>query len=143
MKSTLFFILFLLGTAGFGQTYVNEQRLVEYLGQDRYTKLYQAGSGYLKFLDARLSYGFELIDYVPEKMSSFVQLQTIEKVNADKSVTQVSASDFVQQALNGSINYLLFKFEWDQHAYTYYRLGDTGKALLIFPTDYVTEKMNN
>lgn len=143
MKFKLLFILLLSGVFSFGQSYTNESKLIEFLGQERFTKLHDANSSYLKFLDARLSYGFQLVDYVPEKMSSFPVVETIEKINADKTTSSIAAADFVDLALSGNINYLMYKLDWDQSTHTYYRLGNTGKVLVILPNDMITQKVNN
>lgn len=145
MPMKVFFaLLFVLSAqVAISQTYQNESKLIEYLGQEKFDQLKANGSGYLKFLDARQSHGFAIMDYDAEKMSDFTVLNSVNKMNPnDKSVSQVSVDTFLSEINSGTINYLLYKFEWDQNSYTYYRLGSSGKVLVIYPNDYITEMMN-
>lgn len=142
MKSIVFGIIFFVGLAVSAQTYTNETKLIEYLGLTRYNSLASNSSSYLKFLDARYSFGFEIIEYVPEKMNSFPVLTTVDMTNSDKIKTTVSIADFLNQINANTINYLMYDLQWDRSKTTYYVLGNTGKVLMIHSVEYINSKVN-
>lgn len=142
MKSILLSIILLVGLTATAQPYANETKLIEYLGLNRYNSLVSSSSSYLKFLDARYSYGFEIIEYVQEKMNSFPVLTTVDLTNSDKTKTTVSIETFLDQINTNTINYLMYDLQWDRSKTTYYVLGNTGKVLMIHSVEYINEKVN-
>ena len=142
MKNLLLALaLTFVGTA-FTQIYQHEQKLIEFLGQNRYDNLASKNSKYLDFLDARCAYGYELIEYADEKMNDFQKITSVQLTNVDKTTTVIDCNQLVQSIQNGSFNILRLKLEYDRNSPTYYTLGNTGKVLMLHPTDHINKKMN-
>lgn len=144
----LIFALTLLFCSSFSiaQTLQNENEIVEYLGQSKFDQLSQSNPSYLKFLDAKCSFGFEIESMGSEKTSGFETLNTIKFNDPDNKITKtpstITASQFVQMYEDGSLNILMYEIVGDKSAMTYYVLGNTGKVLMVFPVDYIAQKVN-
>ena len=138
-------VVFLVSTISFAQNYSNESYLIEYLGQSRFDQLSASNSQYLNFLDARCSFGFDVIDYFDEeeKMVDFVTLNEFPKKTETKNVLNVSAADFLSEIESGNFNFIMYLLQWDRKSITYYIIGDTGKILLIYPVNYINDKVNS
>ncbi len=142
MKNLIAFIAIALSAISFSQNYSNESYLVEYLGQAKFDQLSQSGSQYLSFLDARCSYGYEVMDYVDEKMNDFEVLNEFPKKTQTKDVINVSPGDFLAEIESGNFNFIMYLLNWDRSEITYYVIGNTGKVLMIYPVDHINEKVN-
>ena len=140
-------LILLSGSAySFAQTLQNESKIVEFLGQSEFDQMSQANPSYLEFLDAKCSYGFEIESMGPEKTSGFETLSSITYNDPNnkitKSPTTVTPSEFVQMYEDGTLNFLMYEIRGDRSAMTYYVLGNTGKVLMVFPVDYISQKVN-
>lgn len=140
-------IALVIVTNAIGQTLNNQQKLVEYLGQERFDELQTSNPSYLQFLDIKCSKGFDVIELASEKTQNMPVLNDIEKIDPNqkfhKTPNTISASDFVQLFENGSLNFLMYQLQGDRYEMRYYVLGNTGKVLMIYPTDYISQLVNN
>lgn len=143
MKFLILLIALITTNLVFCQTYTNQTKMIEYLGTTRYNSLAQNNAGYLRYIDARYSHGFSLIDYVDEKMNSFPVLSSLIKKNQDKTTTIISIDQFLSEITNGTVNYLMYSLKGDQKEHKHYVLGNSGKVLVVHSTEYVTNQLNN
>lgn len=144
MKKLLIAISLLIIGSAFAQDPVqNEQQIINFVGSERYAELQSENPSYLNFLDARISFGYQITDFDEDKRSTFKVLDEIPLLMPDKTVIEVSATDFIAGMESGIYSILMVKLPWDQSMMTYYTLGSTGKVLMIYPVSYINEKMNN
>lgn len=131
----------------------NQAKVAEYLGDSRFNELLQSNPSYLTFLDTRCSEGYKLIDMPAEKTAGMTVLNSItyeEWVVPEKSQEQVVSTteltltpeEFVQEALDPEFNFLKYHFKYDQKEMTYFVLGATGKAIIIYPVEYINKQAN-
>lgn len=137
-------IVFLLGAnyTLFGQAPVLEKQLQieEFLGQPKFNELLSTNPSYLTFLDTRCSAGYKIVEMTKEKSGSFQLIEKIQKNSTmDSPVEAVTAAEFVQAANDPSFNFLQYSFQFDRTEMTYYKLGSTGKVLMIFPVRYINQ----
>lgn len=147
MRSFIYCLFALvLSTGAFGQSLQNQQKIVDYLGQEKFDQIQSSNPSYLTFLDVKCSDGFDIIEMVPEKTQNFTVLNEIVVIDPNNKITKtpttVSADDFVQMFENGSLNFLMYQLQGHKTQMTYYVLGNTGKVLMVFPTDYITQRVN-
>lgn len=122
----------------------NESKIIELLGQEKFDQMVSINPGYLKYLDARCE-AFTIIDFSEEKFGYLKPLQTLVKRNpSNKSEGNLSVSpaEMVQEYNDGNFNILLYDFYYDKSEYTYYRIGDTGKIIMIYPVDQIIKNVD-
>ena len=147
MRSIIYCLFALVVTTNaFSQTIENQQKIVDYLGQEKFDELLSANPSYLKFLDVKCSNGFDIIEMAPEKSQNFSVLTEIEKIDPNqkysKTPNTISADEFVQLFENGNLNFLMYQLQGHKTQMTYFVLGNTGKVLMVYPTDYITQLVN-
>lgn len=127
--------------------YQNESNIIEYLGQEDYDQLIQSNPSYLEFLDAKCTHGFAIESMESEKTSGFTVLNEIPLIDPNNKITKtppvLTANEFVEMFQDGTVNMLLCNLRADRSKMTYYVLGNTGKVLLIYPVEYINQKVNN
>lgn len=157
LLKTLGFTIFLCGAsqASFSQltNLENQSQIVEYLGDSRFNDLLQSNPSYLSFLDTRCSNGYKIIDMPSEKTVGMTVLNSIayeEWVAPEKAEEEVLKSvelsstpeEFVENSTSPEFNFLKYKLAFDKSETTYYVLGSTGKAIMIYPIEYINKQVN-
>ena len=142
--SLLVFMVFLFGANltlnAQSDPLVNQAQIVEFLGQTKFNELLSTNPSYLTFLDTRCSSGYKIIDMSKEKAAEFELIDKIQKNNMYTSpVEAITAVEFVQAASSPNFNFLQYSFLFDSKEMTYYKLGSTGKVLMIFPVGYIAQ----
>jgi hypothetical protein len=146
VRSKMFalFLFIAVSVPSFGQnSYASESQLIEVLGQSKFDQLQQANPNYLKFLDARCTHGYVIMEMPKEKTEGFTMIKKIAKLTGNGTeVIGVTPEQFVLDATSPNFNFLMYKFDFDRSENTYYILGRTGKVLLILPVERINEIVN-
>lgn len=132
----------------------NPIQLAEYLGDSRFNQLHQSNPSYLEFLDERCSNGYTVIDMPLEKTEGMTVLNTIpalkwiviesEGKNVDQMISSsVTAEEFVLNHSQIDFNFLRYELAFEKSENTYYVLGNTGKVLIVYSVDHVSQKLNS
>ena len=124
----------------FSQVLENESKVIEFLGSERYQTELASNPGLIYFLDAKASYGFEIIDIIPGKEGDFQSIDDIQLHSKSQS-GQVSATDFLNDAQSADFNFLMYNFTMLASKNQYFKLGDTGKAIIIYSVEHVNSKI--
>lgn len=145
MRRFIFFAAF-FSTLAFGQNLQNAQLIEDFLGTERYQTLLSQNSGYLYFLDARISVGYAIYEMPTQKTVGFPVLENIPykntAVNPTEKYLYISASDFLQLHLTGNLFFPLYDIPYDQNKSVHYRLGNTGMILEVRPASYISQIAN-
>lgn len=144
LSTLMLLIVFLFGAnqALFGQstTLDNPDKVEQLLGEEKFNELLTSNPSYLVFLDTRCSSGYKIVDMTKEKAADFQLIQKIKKhATVDSELEAVTADEFVQYASDPNFNFLQYSFQFDRTEMTYYKLGSTGKVLMIFPVGYINQ----
>lgn len=143
MKTILTLALLLVTGILFAQNLSHKTQIIEHIGQDRYEMLTQNNSPSLNFMNERCEMGFSLLTLEEEKTAGFQKINQVTLSNSDKTETTVSIEDFIEMIENGTLNILLVKLAYDQSSFTYYKLGDSGKVLVLHSVESITKSVNN
>lgn len=152
----LIFCFSFLTQIGFSQSFNHQDYLIEFLGQERFDRILASNPHYLSYLDVRCSEGFMIMDYVNEKMESmnipvineFIKKTKQNGKDIDGTCVDgykkevLTPEEFLQHALNGTLNILAFDFDYDKSKVIYYRIGNTGKLIAIYPAEYIAKKVS-
>lgn len=141
MKFKLLFILVFITCISYTQAPNNSSKIIEYLGVERYEGTLQNNPGLISFLNAKVEYGFEIIDVIPGKEDSFQQLNEIPVISKSGDAT-ISPEAFLELYKNGTLNFLMYNFQTLPNAHSYYKLGNTGKAIIVYSVEYVNSKIS-
>lgn len=156
IKSLRMFLVIGLGILSMNakaQDLQNENQIIDYLGMERYTSVLHSNPAYLDFLDVRCSNGFHIMDYVEEKMSSYQVLEVVKhaewkavEINGKDCLefveTKVSPEQFLIDLEKEDFNFLEYKFSFDRKEVVYHVLGNTGKVILMVPTEQINKIVN-
>lgn len=121
--------------------YSTTDKIVEYLGIERYNELSEKGSFYLEQLKGRILYGYSLQDFHADKTENYTIITTIQKRNSDKSYTSLSIADFLAELNQPNFNILLFKLPYSQNKNTLYQLGDSGHVLVLYSLNHILAQL--
>jgi hypothetical protein len=158
LLKTLLCAAFLYGVSSTSHsqlTSLNHQtQVAEYLGDSRFNDLLSSNPSYLDFLDARCTYGYKIVDMPVEKtegmsvltsipMLSWNEIQSEGKTVTDLITTNVSAEDFVLASIETDFNFLRYSITSDKSESKYLVLEGTGKVLIIYSVDYVSNQLNS
>jgi hypothetical protein len=78
-----------------------------------------------------------------EKTAGCDTINEVQVSNPDKTTSTVSVIDFIQMYEASSLNILQVQLAYSQSSYTYYRLGNTGKVLILHSSESITKSLNN
>lgn len=131
MKYLMLLTFLLLVTYTFSQDQQYVEKIIDFLGEERYESNLASNPGLIKNLKDRIEYGCELIDFIPEKASDF---KVIEEVSSCKknSSENISSERLVELYNQGEFNILNYNLPFDKSINYYIKLGQTGKALVIY-----------
>ena len=124
----------------YAQPIQNQQKLVDYLGQERFQKLTQSNSPSLLFMDKRASHGYEIMTIEPEKLVDMNQVHEFVFSNSDKSTYRLTADEFLTNSANGSLNILQLNLKYDPSSSTFYRIGNSDKVLVLKSVEFISKK---
>lgn len=135
-------LTFLIGLTNYSYSqYSTTDKIVEYIGIDRYIELSEKGSFYLEQLKGRILYGYSLQDYHPDKNENYTVITSIQKRNHDKTYTTLSIDDFLAELNQPNFNILLFKLSYSQNKNTLYQLGDSGHVLVLYSLNHILAQL--
>ena len=154
MKKLLVALVLFCCALSYAQNLENETKIIEVIGQEKYDQHLQSGSKYLKYLDVRISDGYELLDIPAEKLLELEVINYLEyKIDCDKykdgsckdktaGIASISTTEIIEQIQNGDFNIIKYTIRYDQTKPTYYRLGATEKVLLVRPAQEISKIVN-
>ena len=137
---TIICLLCLAGLNLFAQD--NTDKIIEYLGSEKYTTYTSVNPQYIDQLNAKINHGYkiELIDN--DKISTYEVLdQIIVKNISDKSESTITIEEFINASKLDSFNILIYKIGWNRSFHTYYRLGSTNYVLTVYSMEYILSKI--
>ena len=141
MKKLFALVIFFMGIVSvYAQSIQNQQKLIDYLGQERFQKLTQANSPSLLFMDKRASHGYEIMTIEPEKLVDMNQVHEFVFSNSDKSTYSLTADEFLTNSANGSLNILQLNLKYDPSSSTFYRIGNSDKVLVLKSVEFISKK---
>lgn len=134
-------------------TLTNQDKISDFLGNDRFNDLLSSNPSYLTFLDARCSNGYKIIDMPLEKTTGMTVLNSIvyeEWLISEKSEEEIrqtseielTPEEFVENSASPEFNILKYHFNFDKKEMVYYVLGATGKVIMIYPIEFINQKAN-
>lgn len=143
MKLILTCFLLFTGITVSGQELNHKDKLIEFLGQERFDKINSQSNGYLRFLDLRCSDGWQIIDNIDGKFDQYEKLDSLNYSTPEKVINAVSAEEILNQINSGEFNLIKYTLKWDKDKTVYYVLGNTGKVLAIHPVEYINKLLNS
>jgi hypothetical protein len=117
------------------------EKIIQFLGNERYLIESESNPGLIKFLESKILFGFEVIDYNPAKEKSFKNIESISLISKS-SPGSISVEDFIDLYNKGTLNILLYNIPISDGTETYYKLGNTGKALIMRSVQYINSKIS-
>lgn len=140
-----FFLLLLLGSTlfSFAQTIDNSDKLIEYLGQEKYDTYLSSQYDYLRLLDIRCDYGFEIYDNEAGKFDAFRKVEVFKISHRDKTIDELTPEAFLALVSSPTFNIHLLRLRWDRVKSTYYRIGNTGKVLHLLSEGQLKRKLQS
>lgn len=143
MKIIVAFMLLIAINPAYSQDLKHKNYILEFLGQEEYDRIQSHNVGYLRFLDVRCSDGWQVIENNDGKFDSYEKIQTLSYTTPDKVEFTISAQDVVSEINSGTFNLIKYNLNWDRSKTMYYVLGNTGKVLVIHPTEYINKIYNS
>jgi hypothetical protein len=141
---TFISLAFLLFTAGsYAQELSHKNQIIDAIGQNRFERLEGSQSKSLLFMNERIEMGYSIMELAGEKTAGFDTINEVQVSNPDKTTSTVSVTDFIQMYEASSLNILRVQLAYSQSSYTYYRLGNTGKVLILHSIESITKSLNN
>lgn len=155
-RFTIAFTIVLLGmTNAFSQSSIeNPNKLMDFLGQEKFNELINSNPSYISFLDVKCSSLFAITELSSEKSQVYLTLNEIEKYIWEpntkvgegvhrKIAVIISPSQFLIELTSPDFNILEYSFKQDSQENKYYVLGNTGKVILIRPVSFITKVANS
>ncbi|MEO9533000.1 MAG: hypothetical protein ABJG68_15710 [Crocinitomicaceae bacterium] len=143
MRILLILALTLASGLSMAQELSHKDKIIDHIGQDRFDKLSQNNSPSLLFMNERVEMGYSIVELEDEKSAGFEKLDQITFSNLDKTSTNVSIVDFLEMHETGNLNILRVQLAYSQSGFTYYKLGNTGKVLVLHSVESITKSLNN
>lgn len=142
MKKLFLFFIFLISiNLIFSQEFKNKNKIIELLGEERYEELKSTNLGMISYLNAKVDFGFQIIDAIPEKENEFKELNQIP-ILSKESGQFISPEEFVNLYNSGNLNILLFNFQNQPKTNLYYKIGNTNKYLIIYSVEHINSNIN-
>lgn len=135
---TLLFATCILLSGGTAQTIVKADERIKAVYEESYiATLEEKNPQVLEYLNFSLDNGYFIDEsFPPDKYETLPELFVIDP--ATKKVIQESVTG---EMIHG-INILACRFERADNARTYYRIGDTGKVIVLYSVKELTAKFN-
>ncbi|MBK7127759.1 MAG: hypothetical protein IPM74_15045 [Crocinitomicaceae bacterium] len=140
MKFLQSLILVFAVSVCFSQAGSPNSRVVDFLGSEKYQETLSSNPGLIKYLEAKLQFGFELTDKINEKSTGLKTLADIPYSEFSKDGI-LSSVDFVNSFLAGSLNVLHIQLPADPNADNYYVIGSTGYILVVKSNSYINSQI--
>jgi hypothetical protein len=131
MKYLTLLTSLLLVTYVFSQDQQSIEKLINFLGEERYESNLASNPGLIENLKDRIEYGCELIDFIPEKASDFKVIEEVASCKKNRT-EKISSERLVELYNQGEFNILNYDLPFDKSINYYLKLGQTGKALVIY-----------
>ena len=153
MKLFSIFFLLLCSLAVNAQHLYYESKIIDFLGQSRFNQLQSNNSAYLKFLDIKCQYGYEIQTLPTEKLTDkevleaatfkkFCDKQADSSCDNDYLLGKSSASEIISLIDAGNFNFLIYQFDSDPVKDKIYVLDSTGKVLIVKSAKYLADLVN-
>lgn len=132
----------------------NPNKLVDFLGQEKFSDILNSNPSYLTFLDVKCSELIIVNELSAEKTSSFVQINEIKRTSWEQGLkagdevkrqvtVSVSPSQFLLDMESPNFNVLEYSFEQGRSNDKHFVLGSTGKVIIVRSIDFITEIANS
>lgn len=143
MKSLILisFVVYVSFTSIYTENVKNSDKIIELIGESRYQFNLENNPGLIYFLDAKVDFGFQIIDMIPEKSNDFKQLSQIPLLSKSENQS-ITPEEFVNLYNSGNLNILLFDFQNQPKSNLYFSLGNTGNALIIYSVEHINSKIS-
>ncbi len=143
MKSLILisFVVYASFTSIYTENVKNSDKIIELIGESRYQFNLENNPGLIYFLDAKVDFGFQIIDMIPEKSNDFKQLSQIPLLSKSENQS-ITPEEFVNLYNSGNLNILLFDFQNQPKSNLYFSLGNTGNALIIYSVEHINSKIS-
>lgn len=115
----------------FGQEGSTTEKLVIFLGQERYNQNINSNPGLIENLSDRIEFGYEIIDYIPEKSADFKVIEEISSCKKNSSQS-ISPEQLIELHNSGDFIILNYDLPFSKSDNFYLKLGETGKAMIIY-----------
>lgn len=125
----------LFGMFGFTQTL--EEKVKDYLGDERYDKAQTSNPGLISFLEMKAEEGYRLTESIEEKKDSYIKVDRVLFKKEDVSI------EFLLEALNQeNFNLLHYTFpNQDSNVTSHYLLGDSGMLMTVYSNAVINNKV--
>ena len=122
----------LLINLGYSQT-TNTEKIIQFLGQEKYEDAAINNPGLIIYLEAKLQYGYKVVDFNPTRMPNYsILLEVPSKIYGN-----VSVDEFLVHYEMDSFNFLNYQYPCKEDENLYFKLGNTGKAIIIYSNEFV------
>lgn len=122
-----------------GMTQNTDQKVQDFLGNERYAELEAQNSKLIDYLKVRIEEGYQVSPSISEKKDSY---EEINKVYFKKS--EISIEDFIEALNQESFNILNYSFPGQtSEKTTHYLLGDSGILLTIYSNAVINNKVRS
>lgn len=137
-----FFFSIVLSLSSFSQTSSNTDKIIAFLGTERYNDALDNNPGLIIYLEAKLLYGYKVVDFNSERFPAHTTLTEVP-VKMQRDALPISVEEFVQIYESGNLNFLFYPFPCDADQTLYFKLGNTGKAIIIYSNERVNSQTRN
>ena len=129
-------------SASFTQTSTNTEKIIAFLGTERYNDAFTNNTGLIVYLEAKLLYGYKIVDFNAERYPNHTVLLEVP-VKMQRETAPISVEEFVQIYESGNLNFLFYPFPCEAQQNLYFKLGNTGKAIIIYSNEFVNSQTRN
>lgn len=118
------------------------EKIIDFLGHEKYNETASSNPGLIIYLEARLNYGYKIVDFNSDRMINYTVINQLSKKSFE-GYTFVSVYDFIEMNNNGTLNILLFSFPSQGEENLIFKLGDTNQALIVYSTSHINSLLQN
>jgi len=126
---------FLFGFMGISQT--TDQKVKEFLGEDRYNETVQSNPALITFLQTKVEDGFRISEVNEVKKSSYKKINSVYFKKQE-----ISIEDFLISLNDESFNILNYSFpDHNSNETTHFLLGDSSILLSVYSNSVINNKV--
>lgn len=123
----------------FSQENTSTEKLILFLGQERYEQNLTSNPGLIENLKDRIEFGYEIIDFIPEKSADFKLIEEISSCKKNSSQT-ILPQQLIELNDAGEFIILNYDLPFSKSDNFYLKLGETGKTLIIYSQEGISRR---
>lgn len=135
------FLLTIFNTSLFSQNIIHENKIKEYLGNDRFRDCQRNNPGLIEYLDIKVEKGYAIEELSEGKVDDFTEISFVTYSAYEKG-EQISVEDFLNHSQQEDFNILFYQFPMPKNGGNgHFLLSGTDKVISIYSSQYLNKQL--